>query len=80
MATTSSELGGLFAHGQGHKIAQGYGMFLWAGIVLFVATAWRVRVESRPGSADAPAAAVGPAPRPGSQPQFARSRPGVVAG
>ena len=45
MATTSTEIGGLFAHGQGHKIAQGYGMFLWAGVVLYVATAWRVWVE-----------------------------------
>jgi hypothetical protein len=45
MATTSSELGGLLAGGKGHKIAQGYGMFLWAGVVLYVATAWRVIVE-----------------------------------
>ena len=35
MATTSSEFGGLFAEGQGHKIAQGYGLFLWAGVVLY---------------------------------------------
>ena len=34
MATTSSELGGLFAKHRGHKIAQGYGMFLWSGVVL----------------------------------------------
>lgn len=47
MATTSTELGGLFARHQGHKIAQAYGMFLWAGVVLFIATAWRVRVEGR---------------------------------
>ena len=47
MATTSTELGGLFARHQGHKIAQAYGMFLWAGVVLFLATAWRVRVEGR---------------------------------
>jgi hypothetical protein len=45
MATTSSEFGGLFADGQGHKIAQAYGMFLWAGVVLYSATAWRVWVE-----------------------------------
>jgi hypothetical protein len=45
MATTSTELGGLFANGQGHKIAQAYGMFLWAGFVLSIATAWRVWVE-----------------------------------
>ena len=40
MATTSSELGGLFADGKGHEIAQGYGMFLWAAVVLYVAVAW----------------------------------------
>lgn len=47
MASTSSEFGGLFAHHQGHKIAQGYGMFFWAGVVLYAATAWRVRSEGR---------------------------------
>ena len=47
MATTSTELGGQFAHQQGHKIAQGYGMFLWAGVLLYVATAWQVVVASR---------------------------------
>ena len=47
MATTSSEVGGLFAHGKGHKYAQAYGMFLWSGVVLFLATAWRVRVEGK---------------------------------
>ena len=36
------ELGGLFADGQGHEIAQGYGMFLWAAVVLYVAVAWRL--------------------------------------
>lgn len=45
MATTSSELGGWLAGGQGHKLAQAYGMFFWAGAVLYAATAWRVRVE-----------------------------------
>lgn len=45
MASTSTELGGQFGGGQGHKIAQGYGMFLWAGVVLYIATAWRVWVE-----------------------------------
>jgi hypothetical protein len=52
MATTSTELGGLFANGQGHKIAQAYGMFLWAGIVLSIATAWRVWVERTSGCVD----------------------------
>ena len=45
MATTSNELGGMFAGPEGPKIAQGYGMFLWAGMFLYVATAWRVWVE-----------------------------------
>ncbi|MCA1684896.1 MAG: hypothetical protein LC745_02700, partial [Planctomycetia bacterium] len=53
MAATSSELGGMFAHHQGHKIAQGYGMFLWAGVVLYAATAWQVRAEARTDSATA---------------------------
>jgi hypothetical protein len=52
MATTSSEFGGLFAAGQGHKIAQAYGMFLWAGVVLYGATAWRVWVERAAKSVD----------------------------
>jgi hypothetical protein len=52
IATTSSEFGGLFADGQGHKIAQGYGLFLWAGVVLYIATAWRVWVEIEHESVD----------------------------
>ena len=46
MATTSNVLGGLFVQHEGHKVAQGYGMFLWAGVVLYLATAWRVWRES----------------------------------
>jgi hypothetical protein len=42
MGTTSTELGGLFAGGIGHEIAQGYGMFLWAGVVLYGTVAWRL--------------------------------------
>jgi hypothetical protein len=42
MASTSTEVGGLFAEGQGHEIAQGYGAFLWAGFVLYAMVAWRV--------------------------------------
>jgi alpha-1,2-mannosyltransferase len=42
MAATSTEVGGLFAEGQGHEIAQGYGSFLWAGVVLYATVAWRV--------------------------------------
>jgi hypothetical protein len=48
MATTSTELGGLFADGKGHEIAQGYGMFLWAAVVLYVAVAWSLRARRGP--------------------------------
>jgi hypothetical protein len=58
MATTSSELGGLFARHNGHKIAQGYGMFLWAGVVLYVATAWQVRAEGQYAKVAGPASGV----------------------
>ena len=52
MATTSRELGSLFGGREGPDVAQAYGMFLWAGMVLYAATAWRVvaarnRSESR---------------------------------
>jgi hypothetical protein len=42
MAAASPDLAGLFAEGQGHEIAQGYGSFLWAGFVLYAMVAWRV--------------------------------------
>jgi hypothetical protein len=42
MAAASADLGGLFAEGQGHEIAQGYGSFLWAGVLLYAMVAWRV--------------------------------------
>ena len=45
MATTSTELGGQFAHHQGHKIAQGYGMFLWSAVLLYAVEAARVCAE-----------------------------------
>ncbi len=61
IATTSTEMGGLFARRQGHKIAQAYGMFLWSGVVLYVATAWRVRVEGRVPAAELGLAASPPA-------------------
>ena len=47
IATTSTEIAKLFTRHHGHDIAQAYGMFLWAGVVLFIATAWRVRVEGQ---------------------------------
>src|SRR5205823_9872634 len=42
MASTSTEIGGWFAEGQGHEIAQGYGLFMWAGVVLYATVGWRV--------------------------------------
>jgi hypothetical protein len=64
MATTSTELGGLFAHHQGHKIAQGYGMFLWAGVLLYALTAWRVYAERlrSPSTSGTPSPRVVPTP------------------
>jgi alpha-1,2-mannosyltransferase len=47
MAAASPDLGGLFAEGQGHEIAQGYGSFLWAGVVLYAMVAWRVWARRR---------------------------------
>ncbi len=46
MACTSSEIGSLLVK-HGHKIAQFYGLFFWAGVVAYVATAWRVAAEAR---------------------------------
>lgn len=46
MATTSTEIGGAFGK-NAHKTAQGYGMFLWAAVVLYAATAWRVVARNR---------------------------------
>jgi alpha-1,2-mannosyltransferase len=45
MLATSTEVGGIFYDGQGHEIAQGYGAFLWAGVVLYTMVAWRVWVR-----------------------------------
>ncbi|MDR3638758.1 MAG: glycosyltransferase family 87 protein [Isosphaeraceae bacterium] len=49
MATTSSEVGGILQHGQGHKYAQAYGMFFVAGLVVYAATAWQVVAARREG-------------------------------
>ena len=46
----SDSISKLIAKGEGHKVAQFYGMFFWAGVVLFAATAWRVRVEREEGA------------------------------
>jgi alpha-1,2-mannosyltransferase len=45
IAATSTDLGGQFLDGQGHEIAQGYGLFLWAGVVVYATVAWRVWVR-----------------------------------
>lgn len=52
MAAASTEVGGLFANGQGHEIAQYYGVFLWAGVLLYAATAWRVVVRRHEPTSD----------------------------
>ena len=77
MATTSSELGGLFGGHQGHKLAQGYGMFLWAAVILYIATAWRVWVERGPDGA-IPLPSEASQPQPGSA--YEPWRSGVVPG
>jgi hypothetical protein len=68
MLTTSKEIGRLFAHEQGHVIAQFYGMFFWAAMLLYLATAWRVLAE-RAG----PPTATAPRPAP-TTPHFASAR------
>ncbi|QDV33599.1 glycosyltransferase family 87 protein [Tautonia plasticadhaerens] len=45
MLSTSSEVGGLFAGGEGHKLALFYGMFFWSGMALYVGTAIVLRRE-----------------------------------
>lgn len=70
MGTTSSEIGGLFAHKTGHKIAQGYGAFLWAGVALYVATAWRVFVEGRSNPCDVPLGLQAPSTQVAAPPHF----------
>lgn len=61
MASTSPELGGLFFDGQGHEFAQAYGMFMWAGLVMYAAVAWRVwirRNEPTPTDIDGPSSGI----------------------
>ena len=52
MASTSPEIGGIFADGEGHEIAQGYGLFMWAGVVLYATVGWRVWARRREPSPD----------------------------
>ena len=47
MATTSPEIAKIFVKGPGEEIALAYGMFLWSSVVVFIATAWRVKVEGQ---------------------------------
>jgi alpha-1,2-mannosyltransferase len=42
MALASPDLYFWSADGQEHEIAQGYGAFLWAGVLLYATVAWRV--------------------------------------
>jgi alpha-1,2-mannosyltransferase len=42
MASTSADIGRYVADGEGHEIAQGYGLFMWAGVVLYATVGWRV--------------------------------------
>jgi alpha-1,2-mannosyltransferase len=64
MAATSTEVGGIFLEGQGHEIAQGYGAFLWAGVVLYAMVAWRVWVRrSETSLAGPPSGAISSVPR-----------------
>lgn len=55
MGTTSTEIGGwlTIAGGEGHAVAQWFGMFLWGAVALYIATAWRVVAER--GQAPTPA-------------------------
>jgi hypothetical protein len=64
MAAASADLGGLFAEGQGHEIAQGYGSFLWAGVILYGMVAWRVwSRRAEPSLCESPESPVSPLPR-----------------
>jgi alpha-1,2-mannosyltransferase len=64
MAAASADLGGLFAEGQGHEIAQGYGSFLWAGVILYAMVAWRVWARrTEVSSPELPGTPVSPIPR-----------------
>jgi hypothetical protein len=45
MLSTSSEFGGLFADGTGHKLALFYGMFFWSGVALYIGTVIVLRRE-----------------------------------
>jgi hypothetical protein len=47
MLSTSSEVGGQFMGGHGHKYAQFYGMFFWSGVVLAGLTGWRVWADRK---------------------------------
>nr|WP_303652737.1 glycosyltransferase family 87 protein [Paludisphaera mucosa] len=79
MASTSSEFGGLFAHGKGHEIAQGYGMFMWAGVVLFAAVAWRLRAADSTFAVAGVEATRPPAPAALSAPKLGMSHRNLAA-
>ncbi len=64
MAATSTDIGGLFGEGQAHEIAQGYGAFLWAGVVLYAFVAWRVWARRNETVANPGEIPTGSVPRP----------------
>jgi len=71
MLTTSTEVGELAMGGNGHKLAQYYGMFLWSGVVLYVTTVWVLRRERSEAESDGLAGA-----RVGAGPHWIRRAPG----
>ena len=80
MASTSSEIGGIFVDGQGHEIAQGYGLFMWAGVVLYATVGWRVWMRRGETPPEALSAARGgdASPSPDDDPSDALQRPRQV--
>ena len=61
---STSDAGKMMADGRGDKVAQGYGMFLWAAVVLYVVTAWRVVAERTRSILPGPVASLSPLPPP----------------
>lgn len=74
MGTTSPELAEPFLGDEGHELAQGYGMFLWAAGLLYVATAWRLV------STDRSARAAVPIPQSGGAGRHDAGQSGVARG
>jgi hypothetical protein len=75
MASTSTEIGGWVADGQGHEIAQGYGLFMWAGVVLYATVAWRVWLRRQESPLDPKSAVTSPSIPRSHMAAVARSHP-----